>query len=118
MTQLRTLGGTPLSPLCFGTMQFGGTADAGASPAMYDACRAAGVNHFDTAHVYTGGASGTLLAQFIKAEPNTIHVGTKIAYTGGAGRKNINATFDAFQERLGLDYIDLLYLPALPLTPH
>jgi len=45
MTQLSTLGGAALSPLCFGTMQFGGTADAGASRAMYDACREAGVNH-------------------------------------------------------------------------
>jgi len=32
---------------------------------MYDACRKTGVNHFDTAHVYTGGASETLLGQLI-----------------------------------------------------
>ena len=38
MTQLRTLNGVPLSSLCFGTMQFGGTADADMSLAMYDAC--------------------------------------------------------------------------------
>lgn len=110
MTQLDTLNGTPLSPLCFGTMQFGGTADAGASRAMYDACRAAGVTHFDTAHVYTAGASETLLGQFIKAERDAVYVATKLAYTGGAGRQNINATFNASQKRLDLDYIDLLYL--------
>ena len=57
MTQLRTINGAPLSSLCFGTMQFGGTADADISLAMYDACRKTSVNHFDTAHVYTGGAS-------------------------------------------------------------
>ena len=110
MTHLRTLGGAALSPLCFGTMQFGGTADAGASRAMFDACREAGVNHFDTAHVYTGGASETLLGQFIKTERDTVYVATKVAYTGGAGKENINATFAASQKRLGLDCIDLLYL--------
>ena len=79
MTQLRTLNGVPLSSLCFGTMQFGGTADADMSLAMYDACRKTGVNHFDTAHVYTGGASETLLGQFIKNERENIFVATKVA---------------------------------------
>ncbi|AKS47061.1 Predicted oxidoreductase [Octadecabacter temperatus] len=120
MTQLRTHGGELLSPLCFGTMQFGRTADAGASRAMYDACRAAGVNHFDTAHVYTGGASETLLGQFIKKERDAIFVATKVAYTGGAGRENIKASFDVSQKRLQLDCIDLLYLhrfdPDTPLS--
>ena len=110
MTQLSTLGGAALSPLCFGTMQFGGTADAGASRAMFDACREAGVNHFDTAHVYTGGASETLLGQFAKGERDNIYVATKVAYTGGAGTENINASFAASQKRLQLDCVDLLYL--------
>lgn len=118
MMQLHTPGGAPLSPLCFGTMQFGGTADAEASHAMYEACRAAGMNHFDTAHVYTGGASETLLGQFIKKERNAVYVATKVAYTGGAGRENINATFDVSQKRLQLDCIDLLYLHRFdPNTP-
>jgi len=110
MTQLRTLNGVPLSSLCFGTMQFGGTADADMSLAMFDACRKTGVNHFDTAHVYTGGASETLLGQFIKNERENIFVATKVAYTGGAGKENINATFAASQIRLQLDCVDLLYL--------
>ena len=110
MTQLRTINGAPLSSLCFGTMQFGGTAGADMSLAMYDACRKTGVNHFDTAHVYTGGASETLLGQFIKNERENIFVATKVAYTGGAGKENINATFAASQIRLQLDCVDLLYL--------
>ena len=120
MTQLRTLDSTTLSPLSFGTMQFGGAADAGASRGMYEACREAGVNHFDTAHVYTGGASETLLGQFIKGERDNTYVATKVGYTGGAGRENINATFAASQKRLQLDCIDLLYLhrfdPDTPLS--
>lgn len=77
---------------------------------MFDACRKAGVNHFDTAHVCTGGASEALLGQFIKTERDTVYVATKLAYTGGAGKENINATFASSQKRLGLDCIDLLYL--------
>ena len=110
MTQIVTLGGAPLSSLCFGTMQFGGTADAEASRAMFDACRDARVNHFDTAHVYTDGASETLLGQFIKVERDDIYIATKVAYTGGAGKENINKTFGESQKRLQLDCIDLLYL--------
>ena len=53
MTEITSLNGTALSPLCFGTMQFGGKADATDSRAMFDACRAAGGTFFDTAHVYT-----------------------------------------------------------------
>ena len=110
MTQLSILSGAPLSALCFGTMQFGGTANAETSRAMYEACRETGVNHFDTAHVYTGGTSETLLGQFIKNEREDIFVATKVAYTGGASKDNINATFTASQIRLQLDCIDLLYL--------
>ncbi|MGR3474010.1 MAG: aldo/keto reductase, partial [Sulfitobacter sp.] len=48
---LTSLDGTPASRLAFGTMQFGGRADAAASRAMFDACIEAGITHFDTAHV-------------------------------------------------------------------
>ncbi|MEM9524875.1 MAG: aldo/keto reductase, partial [Pseudomonadota bacterium] len=60
--------GTPSSVFCFGTMQFGGRADEAESRAMYDACRDAGVNFFDTAHVYTGGLSEIYLGQCAKHE--------------------------------------------------
>ena len=53
---LRTPDGHPISPFCFGTMQWGGKADPADSRAMYEAVRAAGMNFFDTAHGYTGGA--------------------------------------------------------------
>ncbi|MEY8841103.1 aldo/keto reductase, partial [Cribrihabitans sp. XS_ASV171] len=54
MTPLLTVAdGTPASRFAFGAMQFGGRADEAASHAMYDAARAAGVTHFDTAFVYT-----------------------------------------------------------------
>lgn len=85
MTEITSLNGTALSPLCFGTMQFGGKADATDSRAMFDACRAAGVTFFDTAHVYTDGASETLLGEFAAAERESLIVATKAAYGGGRG---------------------------------
>ena len=95
-------------PLAFGCMQFGGRADAAASRALYDACRAAGVTHFDTAHVYTDGRSERLLGQFAKGDD--ISIATKVGYDGGAGRANLMAQFDESLRRLGVDAVDLLYL--------
>ena len=51
------------SGLCFGTMQFGAGASESDSLAMYDACRQAGINFFDTAYVYTEGRSEEILGK-------------------------------------------------------
>ncbi|WP_299375348.1 aldo/keto reductase [uncultured Tateyamaria sp.] len=102
--------GTPLSPLTFGTMQFGGNADETASRAMFDAARNAGVTHFDTAYVYTGGASETLLGEMVQTERDDLIIATKAAYDGGSGRGNILTGFATSQKRLNLDVVDILYL--------
>ena len=107
---ITSLNGTPLSRLTFGTMQFGSKADAAASRAMFDAARAAGVTHFDTAYVYNGGASETLLGEMIKDQREALIIATKAAYEGGSGRENILAGFATSQSRLGLDVVDILYL--------
>jgi len=107
---LRTLSGAAVTGLTFGTMQFGGRADGAASAAMYDACRAAGLRHFDTAWVYTDGASETLLGQFVASEREDVLIASKVGYTGGAGRENMLAQVGASLARLGTDVIDLLYL--------
>ncbi|MEL7088774.1 MAG: aldo/keto reductase, partial [Planctomycetota bacterium] len=110
MTQLISQDGTPASSLCFGTMQFGGKADAAASQAMYEASRAAGLTFFDTAHVYTDGASETLLGQFVRDETDSLVIATKAGYAGGASRANILKTFDESRTRLGMDRVDALYM--------
>lgn len=97
------------SPLAFGCMQFGGRADAQAARAMFDAARAAGLTHFDTAHVYTDGASERLIGEFAQGD-GEITIATKVGYTGGAGRANLTAQFDESLRRLGTDAVDLLYL--------
>ncbi|MFZ9199216.1 MAG: aldo/keto reductase [Paracoccaceae bacterium] len=96
------------SPLAFGAMQCGGRADAAQSMAMFHACYAAGLRHFDTAWIYTDGASETLLGQF--ARTHEIQIATKVGYSGGAGRANLVAQFDTSRRRLGRDGVDLLYL--------
>lgn len=110
MTTLAAPDGSAISSLCFGAMQFGGGAGEDASRGMYDDCRAAGINFFDTAHVYTGGASETLLGRFAAPERERLFIATKAAYEGGAGRRNILSSLDDSRRRLGMDVIDLLYL--------
>ncbi len=97
------------TPLTFGTMQWGGKADAVASRALFDACLAAGITDFDTACGYTDGMAETLLGQFSKGRDD-LHIATKVAYFGGAGRANIIEQFDGSRKRLDRDSVDLLYI--------
>lgn len=107
---LTTSDGTPASKLAFGTMQFGGHADADASREMYDAARAAGINHFDTAYIYTEGRSEKLLGSFVGGQRDNLLIATKAAYTGGASRANITTSFDVSRQRLDMEMVDILYL--------
>ena len=104
------IDGTPASGLTFGCMQFGGTADPAASAAMFDACRRAGINHFDSAWLYTGGASERILGRLVAAERDALIVASKVGYEGGAGPANMQAQFDESRTRLALDTIDVLYM--------
>ena len=110
MTQLTTLNGAPAGRFAFGTMQFGGTAAAGACKAMFDACRAAGIVHFDTAHLYTDGASETILGQLAAADREDLLIATTVGFSGGASAANMRAQFDICRQRLGMDMVDALYL--------
>ena len=116
MTQMTTYDGTPVSPFAFGTMQFGGRADAPAARAMFDASCAAGINHFDTAYLYTDGASETMLGQFAKARRSALFIATKVAYDRDASAQAIQTQFDECRRRLGMESVDLLYLHRFPKT--
>ena len=95
----------------FGTMQWGGKSDEPTAAETFHACLDAGVIWFDTAHIYTGGASEEMLGRLIASRPHeTIAVATKVAYSGGSGRANIRAQFDTSRKRLGLERVDCLYL--------
>ncbi|WP_457648349.1 aldo/keto reductase [Profundibacter sp.] len=108
--QLISPNGTPSSRYCFGTMQFGGRADAAQSRAMYDASRAAGITFFDTAFAYTDGASETLLGEFAAPERDTLVIATKCDFSGPSTAENINRSLDTSRTRLGMDFIDVFYL--------
>ncbi|SEN02802.1 Predicted oxidoreductase [Loktanella fryxellensis] len=110
MTHLTCRDGTTLSRLTFGTMQFGGRADAQASRVMFDTARAAGINHFDTAVGYADGRSEALLGPMIAPDRDRLYLATKVAFHGGAGDANIRAQFDISRRQSGLDTVDLLYL--------
>lgn len=110
MTQFTTLNGTAISRLTFGTMQFGGKADATESRAMFDAAIAAGITHFDTAIGYNDGASETLLGDFIKDTRDDIFVASKVAYVGGSARVNLTRHLDRHRKQLRADTVDLMYL--------
>lgn len=106
---LKTISGEPVSRFSFGAMQFGGKADESESAAMYDACRQAGINFFDTAYGYTGGQSETILGSFIAPERDKVFLATKCA-ADGSSRENITAQFTESRSRLAQDWVDLLYL--------
>ncbi|MGB7318817.1 MAG: aldo/keto reductase [Planktotalea sp.] len=110
MTHLKTLDGTPASRFAFGTMQFGGNADESASAEMFDASRAAGINHFDTAFIYTGGASETILGKLAAKAREQLLIATKVAYDGNGDPEKLQADFDVSLDRLGLQSVDILYL--------
>jgi len=110
MNDLVLPSGTPASRFAFGTMQFGGPADEAESRAMFDACRAAGITHFDTAVGYTDGASERILGALAAEDREDVYIATKIGYDGGGTRESLQAQFDQSRRQNGLDYVDLLYL--------
>ena len=119
MIHLNSPNGAPASKLCFGTMQFGGKADIVASQSMYEDCRTAGINVFDTAHVYTGGQSETMLGRFVQRERDDVIIASKVAFDRPATKANVLQSFEESRDRMKVDTIDLLYLhrfdPGTPL---
>ena len=124
LTDYRTLGrsGLVVSPLGLGTMTFGtarwGSDDA-SSRAVFDAYVEAGGNFIDTADVYAGGASETMLGGFIadRSLRDRLVVATKSGFAagrgphaGGNGAKHVHEALEASLRRLRTDYIDLYWL--------
>ena len=125
--QHRPLGPTGLyvSELCLGTMTFGGAADKDESYEIVDAFREAGGTFFDTADVYTGGASERILGEIVGGYRDEVVIATK-AYGGtGAGpndrsasRRHLVKAIEDSLRRLATDYVDLYQVHAFdPTTP-
>ncbi|SEN95559.1 Predicted oxidoreductase [Pseudorhodobacter antarcticus] len=110
MVGLTTKSGARVSRLGFGAMQFGRTCDEAAARAMFEACLDAGINHFDTAFSYTGGASERMLGGLVAGLADRMIVASKAANDRPATRANLRDACDQSRARLGLDCIDLYYL--------
>src|SRR4051794_5607006 len=65
--QYRNLGrsGLKISPICLGTMMFGGPTDEATSTRIVAKAREAGVNFIDTADAYNGGKSEQVVGRAI-----------------------------------------------------
>ncbi len=84
---------------------------------IVDICLDAGVNLFDTADVYSDGASETILGAAVKGRRGRVILSTKLTLRAGSGPNDVGASrshlIDATNQalaRLGTDYIDLLQL--------
>jgi aryl-alcohol dehydrogenase-like predicted oxidoreductase len=134
--QYANLGATGLkvSRICLGTMTYGSSQwrpwvlDEEPSRTLIKAAVEAGINFFDTADMYSLGASEEVLGRALKDfGPGREHVvvATKVFYPMGDGpsdrglsRKHVLAAIDDSLRRLGTDYVDLYQIHRFdPETP-
>jgi aryl-alcohol dehydrogenase-like predicted oxidoreductase len=103
-----------VSRLALGGNVFGWTADQERSFAVLDAYTAAGGNFIDTADLYAGGQSETIIGQWLAARGNraNVVVATKVGMAKGLDNlrpETIATAAEASLKRLGVDHIDLYY---------
>jgi aryl-alcohol dehydrogenase-like predicted oxidoreductase len=109
--------GLKVSKLWLGTMMFGDQTDAIQAASIVDASRDAGINAIDTANAYAAGESERITGRLIAADRERWVLATKLANPMGPGpnerglsRKHMMSAVDASLQRLGTDYVDVLYL--------
>jgi aryl-alcohol dehydrogenase-like predicted oxidoreductase len=126
--ETRFLGhsGFKVPVLGFGAGTFGGkgplfsawgNSDAAEARRLVDLCLDAGANLFDTADVYSDGASEAILGAAIKGRRDQVILSTKLTLRAGEGANDVGASrhhlvrgVDRALQRLGTDYLDLLQL--------
>jgi aryl-alcohol dehydrogenase-like predicted oxidoreductase len=126
--ETRFLGssGFKVPALGFGAGTFGGTGplfsawgntDVSEAKRLVDLCLDVGVNLFDTADVYSDGASESILGEALKGRRQRAILSTKLTLRAGEGPNDVGASrhhlleaTDKALRRLGTDYIDLLQL--------
>ena len=117
--------GVLVSPLCLGTMNFGGPTSEEDSVAIMHKAVEGGINFFDTANVYTNGASERITGKFLKENHlrDRVVLATKVfsrvgdlPNEGGGTRYHILKACEDSLQRLQTDHIDLYQLHRPPLT--
>jgi aryl-alcohol dehydrogenase (NADP+) len=123
-----------VSRICLGTMTYGSrqwrpwVLDEDASRPLIKQALEAGINFFDTADMYSLGASEEVLGRALKdfgPGREKLVIATKVFYPMGDGpderglsRKHIMAAIDASLRRLGIDHVDLYQIHRFdPETP-
>src|SRR5688500_10916910 len=126
--EFRTHGrsGFKVPVLSLGTGTFGGggelfkawgQTDVAEATRLVDVWRDGGLNMFDSADVYSGGAAEEILGQAIKGRRDRVIVSTKGTFGFGPGPNDVGSSryhlirsVEGSLRRLGTDYIDLYQL--------
>ena len=117
----RLLGGSGFSVpvLTFGTGTFCGWGETDVKEAtrLVDICLEAGLTMFDSADVYSNGASEEVLGAAIRGRRDQVLISTKATFRRGADPNDVGSSrfhlinaVDGSLRRLGTDYIDLFQL--------
>src|SRR3989441_1274927 len=125
--------GLKVSRICLGTMTYGTSKwrpwvlDEGESRPFIKRALEHGINFFDTADMYSRGASEEVLGRALKdfAVRDQVVIATKAFYPMGDGpndrglsRKHLFGAIDASLRRLGVDHVDLYQIHRFdPQTP-
>jgi aryl-alcohol dehydrogenase-like predicted oxidoreductase len=112
--------GIQVSPLCLGSMLFGGKTPEAESYTIIDHALDAGINMIDTANVYERGRSETAVGAALKRNGKRAQVvlSTKVwgrmddhdPNAAGIHRRQIREQCEASLRRLQTDYIDIYYV--------
>jgi aryl-alcohol dehydrogenase-like predicted oxidoreductase len=126
--EYRNLGasGLKVPVLSFGAATFGGEgqffsawgkSDVDEARRMIDICLETGLNLFDTADVYSNGASEKILGAAVKGRRDSVLIATKMSLPlaggpnqSGSSRHRLVKSVDAALQRLDTDYIDILQM--------
>ncbi len=117
----RRLGanGPHVSALGLGCLSFGGlfgATDEATSLACLDAAHEAGITFLDTANVYGGGVSETVIGHWLKSRRPQVAVATKAAFVDGPPRRidnsegHLRTELEGSLRRLNRDHVELFYL--------
>lgn len=115
--EYRLLGGTGVrvSPVCLGTMNFGGPTEEAESVRMIHRALEAGINFFDTANAYNQGRSEQMVGKALAdGKRQSVILATKVHFPQsedpndrGNSRKHILQAVEQSLRRLKTDWIDL-----------
>jgi aryl-alcohol dehydrogenase-like predicted oxidoreductase len=117
--EYRNLGaaGVKVSPICLGTMMFGGQTNEADSIRIMHKAIELGINFFDTANMYNAGQSELVVGKALADRRDHVVLATKGRQPmgpgpnqSGASRLHLMRELDASLKRLNTDYIDIYYV--------